>query len=131
MCEHCKQKTELSDEQKKKIEALLKALPQRVNRGAYEKIEMYKPQGCERCHNFGYKGRVGIYEFLKVDDELRELIIKDTSPFSIKKLALAKGMVTMQEDGILKVLNGFTTFEEVEAATGPLEWRNVEAEKRG
>lgn len=124
LCEQCKKKTELSDEQKKKIEALLRALPERVNRSSYEKIEMYKPQGCERCHNFGYKGRVGIYEFLKVDDELRELIIKDTSPFSIKKLALVKGMVTMQEDGILKALNGLTTLEEVEAATGPLEWRS-------
>jgi type II secretory ATPase GspE/PulE/Tfp pilus assembly ATPase PilB-like protein len=122
LCEYCKAKAEVSEELKKKITAFLEKLPQRVEKGAYQKISIYKPVGCTKCHELGYKGRVGIYEFLKVNDELRELITKDISPFGIKKQAKEKGMTTMQEDGILKVLAGITTLEEVEAATGPIEW---------
>lgn len=122
LCPDCRGKEAPSAEMKKKIEAFLVSLPARVKKDVYGNYELGKPVGCTKCHNSGYKGRVGIYEFLRVDDELRELIIKDTSPFSIKKMAIQKGMTTMQQDGILKVLMGQTTFEEVESVTGPIEW---------
>ncbi len=122
LCADCKVKDEPSAEIRKKLETLLANLPARVKKDAYANYQLYKPVGCAKCHNSGYRGRVGIYEFLKVDDELRESIIKDISPFSIKKLALSKGMTTMQQDGILKVLMGQTTLEEVQEVTGPIEW---------
>lgn len=122
LCPECKANDAGSEENKKKIKTFLASLPARVNKEPYKNYALAKPVGCTKCHNSGYRGRVGIYEFLRVDDELRELIIKDTSPFSIKKLAIKKGMTTMQQDGILKVLMGQTTLEEVESVTGPIEW---------
>lgn len=122
LCPDCKTKDEASPEVKQRVEALLASLPARVKKDAYANYQLYKAVGCEKCHMSGYKGRVGIYEFLRVDDELRESIIKDISPFTIKKLALSKGMTTMQQDGILKVLAGLTTIEEVQEVTGPIEW---------
>ncbi|MGB9608791.1 MAG: GspE/PulE family protein [Minisyncoccia bacterium] len=122
LCEHCKQKEEISPELKMKIENFLSKLPERVNKDLYKEISIYKPVGCEKCNMTGYKGRIGIFEFFESGPELEQLILKDASWLSIKKLADKNQMTTMQQDGILKVISGITTFEEVESATGPINW---------
>ncbi|MGC8776270.1 MAG: type II/IV secretion system protein, partial [Minisyncoccia bacterium] len=96
--------------------------PERVNKDLYKEISIYKPVGCEKCNMTGYKGRIGIFEFFESGPELEQLILKDASWLSIKKLADKNQMTTMQQDGILKVISGITTFEEVESATGPINW---------
>ena len=70
-------------------------------------------QGCSKCNNTGYRGRVGIYEVLKIDPQLQKIILDNPSAEAIKKEAAKRGVVTMVEDGLLKVLNGETTFEEI------------------
>lgn len=69
--------------------------------------------GCEDCRHTGYKGRTGIYELLLLDEDLRKLVLEKTSSGNIKKEALAKGMVTLRQDGFKKVKAGLTTIEEV------------------
>ena len=69
--------------------------------------------GCQRCSKAGYTGRSGIYELLMMDDELRQLALKNTDAGRIKQAAIAKGMRTLRDDGARKVLVGITTIEEV------------------
>jgi len=77
-----------------------------------EEISYYEPKGCKRCGS-GYSGRVGIYEVLEMTKELSELILTKPSEADIKKEADRQGMITMKQDGILKVLKGLTSIEEV------------------
>jgi general secretion pathway protein E len=75
--------------------------------------QLYKGQGCKYCLQTGYFGRTGIFELLTIDDDIRELILKRSSSHIIKRLATRKGLKTLREDGLQKVLSGETTLEEV------------------
>jgi type IV pilus assembly protein PilB len=70
-------------------------------------------KGCATCNNTGYKGRVGLYEVMEINDELRELILVGASALEIKKKALDQGMITLRRSGLQKVAAGLTTMEEV------------------
>jgi type IV pilus assembly protein PilB len=70
-------------------------------------------KGCATCNNTGYKGRVGLYEVMEINDELRELILVGASALEIKKKALEQGMITLRRSGLQKVATGQTTMEEV------------------
>ncbi|MDO8664687.1 MAG: GspE/PulE family protein [Candidatus Liptonbacteria bacterium] len=124
LCSECKKAINPDSGLKSKIENFLKKLPGKINKAPYAKFTVYEPVGCVKCNNFGYKGRVGIFEFMESRPEFEEAVLKDASRVSLKELAKKQGMVTMQEDGILKVLEGVTTFNEVESATGPIEWQS-------
>ncbi|MBJ6763169.1 type II secretion system ATPase GspE [Myxococcaceae bacterium JPH2] len=78
---------------------------------------IYKAQGCPACNRNGYRGRTGIYEFLTVDDDVRQLVLKNVDAGTIKKSALSKGMLTLLEDGARKVSLGETTIAEVLSIT--------------
>lgn len=122
LCDDCKKQVELTEEQKKNIASFLEKLPKRVNREAYKNITVFSPVGCDKCNHFGYKGRRGIFEFFKGGPEMEEIILNEVSERALRALAKKQEMVTMQEDGVLKVISGMTTFEEVESTTGPIEW---------
>ncbi len=83
-------------------------------------VTFYKGEGCKKCHNSGYKGRIGLIELLHLNEALRELIVAKASADAIKKTAIEAGMKTMREDGFKKVLNGVTTIEEVLRVTQEL-----------
>ncbi|MEK7462824.1 MAG: GspE/PulE family protein [Patescibacteria group bacterium] len=121
LCVNCKEKTAIADEMKQSLEKFVERLPARVNKLNYKDFNIYKAVGCDKCSGIGYKGRVAIYELLKIDKEIENVLIKGGGEIEIDELARKKGMVTMQEDGILKTIQGLTTFEEVEKITGPLE----------
>jgi len=79
---------------------------------SFEKV--FEAKGCEKCNNLGYKGRTTISEVLVVDREIEELITQGASSSQIKDKAIENGMISMEQDGMLKVLEGETTLEEVE-----------------
>jgi len=79
----------------------------------YPDPRFYQAQGCEHCFNTGYKGRLGIFEIMVLNDSLKSLILKTHDSNQIKSKALEHGMITLHQDGIRKVLNGITTMEEV------------------
>ena len=82
-------------------------------KASLSQAQLYKGMGCEHCIQTGYWGRTGIFELLIVDDEIRDLITKRAGAHIIKHTAMDKGMSTLREDGLNKVLAGETTVEEV------------------
>ncbi len=75
--------------------------------------KIYQGKGCQTCNNTGYKGRVGLYEVMEINDELRELILVGASAIELKKKALDQGMITLRRSGLTKAALGQTTLEEV------------------
>ncbi len=78
-----------------------------------ETVKMYKGKGCQTCNGTGYKGRVGLYEVMEINDELRELIIIGASAIELRRKAIEGGMITLRESGLHKIREGITTIEEV------------------
>ncbi|MCK9554618.1 type II secretion system ATPase GspE [bacterium] len=76
-------------------------------------MKFYKGAGCSECNNTGYRGRIGIYELLIVNDEIRKMIYQKCTSGVIRQKAREVGMRTLREDGIRKVLGGITTLDEV------------------
>jgi len=75
-------------------------------------IVFYHGRGCDHCKGTGYKGRCGIYEMMTINDSIRPLILRNAPTVEVKDAAIENGMVTLQEDGLRKVLEGTTTIEE-------------------
>ena len=96
------------------IEKALGGLPENLRPKLPKKLELVKARGCSACNSTGYKGRVGIFEALVVDEKTEEFVLKSPSTVSLRAFALEKGMVEMYQDGILKVLAGITTLEELQ-----------------
>ena len=76
-------------------------------------IPFYKSVGCDQCNHTGYKGRIGIYEVMRVNDKLRRAIASRSTEAQIRDIAVANGMITLGEDGLAKVKSGVTTPEEL------------------
>ncbi|HTO95420.1 MAG TPA: type II secretion system ATPase GspE [Myxococcales bacterium] len=78
---------------------------------------LYKPAGCDQCNHTGYRGRTGIYEMMLLDDDLRQLVLKNVDSGTIKRQAVSKGMRTLMDDGAQKVLRGISSVAEVLSVT--------------
>ncbi len=102
ICPNCKEEIKLPKEVTEQFESL---------KG--KDIPFYHGAGCKACKNTGYKGRIGLFETLVMDEEIRQLVLSRESTSKIKNSAIKSGMKTLQEDGILKVINGLTTLDEV------------------
>jgi general secretion pathway protein E len=76
-----------------------------------------RTQRCEQCNNEGYRGRVGVYEVLEMDTDIRKLVTQSATSEAIEKQARQNGMETMVEDGFIKIVQGMTSIEEVMRAT--------------
>lgn len=78
-----------------------------------DKVRIFQPKGCISCSNTGYKGRQGVFEFLQITPEMKNLILKRSGVQEIKDLAISQGMHTLRQEGIDKILEGTTSVEEV------------------
>jgi type IV pilus assembly protein PilB len=76
-------------------------------------IEFFKGEGCNICDNTGYMGRIGVYEMMTVNDDIRRLILDKPSSVQVKKLAVSSGMVTMKQNAVDKLLKGITSVSEI------------------
>ncbi len=79
--------------------------------------QVYHGAGCDKCRNTGYKGRLGIYEMLEVNDEMRDMITSNPSLMDLRRACSANGMRTLVEDGLQKLAAGLTTVEEIARVT--------------
>lgn len=123
LCEKCKVEREVTKEETEKIQKILAVISPRANVDVPKVLPItYKAVGCEVCHNLGYKGRIGIYEVMTIDQAIKELTSQNAPSFKILEQAIENGMVTMLQDGILKVLTGITTLEEVYEAAGKMDY---------
>jgi type II secretory ATPase GspE/PulE/Tfp pilus assembly ATPase PilB-like protein len=115
ICDKCIETVQLTKSEQDEMEHIIAEMPKQVK----EKLKPLKDYtfkkgaGCEVCGNSGYKGRIGIFEVLPMSDAVQELLLKNSSGEQIKAQAIKEGMVTMQQDGVLKVLEGITTFSEI------------------
>lgn len=118
LCEHCKKPVELETALFDHVKGLLDQIPPAAKVVLPEKLQFYRAPGCSECHNLGYKGRIGIYEVLVVNDPMKELIIREATMLEMKKQAVSDGMLLMAQDGLLKALQGITDVEEVFRVAG-------------
>ncbi len=122
LCMVCKKAILMDDGTADKIKKLLAHLPATVDRKPYEHPTLFAPVGCPQCNGIGYKGRIGIFEFLEGGPDLETTILHEASEVALREVAKKQGMVSMQEDGILKAIAGTTTLDEVVSVTGELVW---------
>ncbi len=116
LCTQCIVSYTLTDAEKKDLyshEILKNELPTDMT----QDIRVYRGSGCAHCNQSGFKGRIGLFELLVIDDKIRELIMIRTNADTIRELAVKQGMTTMLQDGLNKVMSGKTTIEEVLRAT--------------
>jgi len=78
-----------------------------------QKITLWRGRGCEHCRHTGYRGRLGIFSLMRMNDEIAELVVRRAPLADIRDAAKANGMLELREDGLIKVLEGITTPEEV------------------
>ncbi len=76
-------------------------------------VTLYEGKGCEECRYKGYKGRIGLYELLTMNEEIAELVVRRAPVADIRDAAKANGMKELREDGLMKILEGMTTPDEV------------------
>ena len=100
------------------MEQALKQIPPTANIAIPQPLKFYHSPGCAKCNNLGYRGRIGIYEVMPLTDEIKELVLKESSGVQLKQLAIKQGMATMLQDGLLKALEGITDVEEVFRVAG-------------
>jgi len=119
LCPHCKIKTRPTEKLKNYIIEKVKGMPPAIKNQIKipDPFLVYGAKGCEVCGLTGYAGRVGLFEVLSMSDELAELIQKNPLESLIYKAAQKQGMLTMEQEGVLKILKGQTTIEEVARAT--------------
>lgn len=124
LCPHCRKKVEAKGEVKKIIEKELEKIPREVkeanNISDKPPYYIYAPQGCKKCRNQGYSGRIAVYEALKMTESLAESVSTNLSESSMNKEAKKQGMITMRQDGILKAFAGVTSMEEVLRVTAEI-----------
>ncbi len=114
LCPYCKKKVKAQGDSKKYILEKLKNLPPSIREKFKSKsFYIYKPKGCKKCNFKGYSGRTGVFEIIRMTDRLAEIIVHDPTEKKIFEETRAQGMTTMEEDGIIKVLKGQTSLEEV------------------
>ena len=77
-------------------------------------LKIFSAVGCEKCNMIGYKGRIGIFEAIKTDEEIEKIIPENPSERDIKKIAHAQGIPTLREYGVIQLLQGKTTLSELE-----------------
>lgn len=124
LCEKCKEKVTLSEDEVKRVNEQLDSLPEIetqeiAQKYAYQKsgaagLVFYDAKGCKECNSLGYKGRVGIYEIMVMSKEVEQLVLSGhVSEYEIEELSVKKGMVKMVQDGLIKALEGQTSVAEV------------------
>ncbi len=125
LCEHCKKEVRPDDEMRENIKTFFQNLPPRVAKEPYASYHLYEPVGCDVCGGTGYHGRISIFELFLVTKAIESAIYENPPETRIAELAEREGMVTMQEDGVLKALQGTTALEEVTRLTGPIIWKQT------
>jgi type IV pilus assembly protein PilB len=104
LCPYCRQEIALSPKACRSI-------------GIPEDSKVFRPVGCDACRGTGYKGRTGLFEIMEVDESVRKLVLDDAPSSKVREVAIARGMRTLREAGIRKVIEGATSLEEVMQAT--------------
>lgn len=126
ICNSCKEEIEVPEEIQENIKSEMANIEKSkvlmakdpdvvrlVKKSKEAKIKLFHGKGCDKCGNTGYKGRIGIYELLEMNDAVAHLTMENSSANKIEAVAIEDGMLTLLQDGYLRVVEGLTTLEEV------------------
>jgi type II secretory ATPase GspE/PulE/Tfp pilus assembly ATPase PilB-like protein len=111
LCPKCRKEVLLDGPTKITIDAIVATIKDKS--GITNTTKMWTAAGCPECNNSGYKGRVGIYEAILMDDAIEKIVRENPSEREIQKAAEPQGIPTMKQDGITQILNGVTSLEEL------------------
>ncbi|HEY4520648.1 MAG TPA: GspE/PulE family protein [Candidatus Paceibacterota bacterium] len=114
LCPHCKKESKLSPEQLAKVQSSLSA----IKKDVFESTLVYGPSSCDQCGQTGYSGRIGVFEGFAMTEAMEKLTLQNPAVSDIEKLAVQEGMITMLQDGYLKMIEGITSFDEIERVVG-------------
>ncbi|HEV7702325.1 MAG TPA: GspE/PulE family protein [Candidatus Paceibacterota bacterium] len=119
LCEFCKKEKALSQEESETIKLVMDSIKgegkslSNYNINPDAPFKIFTSVGCEKCNMTGFNGRMGIFEAIKTDEEIEKIMPQNPSEREIKKVARTQGTLSMRQDGIVKILNGITSLEEV------------------
>ena len=115
LCPFCKKKVKPKKEIEDLILQEIDSLPPNIKKNYQvpKPLMIWEPKGCRKCNYSGYSGRIAIFEVLNMTNQLEEIILKEPSEAKIAQEARRQGLITMRQDGIMKVLDGITSIEEV------------------
>ena len=114
LCDKCKEKQPASESETAIIKKIIATFPENISQPDTGKIFVWKAKGCKFCNNLGYKGRIGVYEAILIDEEVEPLILLNPTETEILKKSEKQGILNMKQDGILKVINGITSLDELQ-----------------
>jgi len=107
LCPNCKKPYVLTRDE------ILKTIPDYPLQDDEQEVTLYQPRGCMLCNHTGYRGRVGIYEFMQVDETIQRMIMTGASANDILMYSIGAGMITMRMDGLIKVKQGISSLQEL------------------
>lgn len=121
LCISCKKEKIPSEKEKKTMQDVLDSIKNEgknlsnYNINPEAAFKLFSAVGCEKCNMTGYKGRIGIFEAIKTDEAIEKIMPENPSEREIKKVARNQGILSMRQDGMVKIINGITSFEEVQS----------------
>ena len=127
LCQSCKQEKAPTEGEIKVVKDIINGMKEEGKNLEEYKLNpdgpftLFGPVGCEKCNKIGYTGRIGVFEAIKTDENIEKIILQNPSEREIKKVARTQGILSMRQDGLIKILNGTTSFEEVMSVVDLLE----------
>ena len=121
LCPYCKKEKTPTEGELNLITGILNSAQEegkdlsKYNISSTGPFKIFEAVGCEKCNKIGYSGRIGIFEAIKTDEAIEKIIPESPSEREIKKIAKNQGILSMRQDGIVKILNGVTSFDEVQS----------------
>ena len=121
LCAFCKKEKPPTEEETKTIKLIMNSIKEEgksfsnydINPEA--PIKLFSAVGCDKCNLTGYKGRMGIFEAIRTDEAIEKIMPENPSEREIKVVARTQGILSMRQDGVVKMLNGITSIEEVQS----------------
>ena len=113
LCPACKKKIAISGDAKKTVDAVIAEVVDKSLVAGLDTENMYEAVGCPTCNNLGYKGRTGLYEAILTDEALEKVLSENPSGREIKEVTRDQGILDMRQDGVIKVLKGVTSLDEL------------------
>ena len=121
LCQFCKKEKVLTPEEAQIIKLNMDGIKEEgkslsnYNINPDAPIKIFSAVGCDKCNMTGFKGRIGIFEAIRTDEAIEKIMPENPSEREIKKVARAQGILSMRQDGLVKILNGITSYEEVQS----------------
>jgi type IV pilus assembly protein PilB len=112
VCPDCKKEVPVEEPMLGIMKSIYDSLPEKLKPAEFKGTQ-FVGQGCEKCNKTGYKGRIGIFEVVVNNEEIENAVINDLSQRQIQKIARDQGLLDMAQDGLIKIMNGVTDFNEV------------------